>query len=172
MLCSCPNTCALMCSLEYPQDEHFVPVFVNSQSWQWSLASLGEESRRKMLWTTSLGECTAGPLWCKVLYQRIHTTKDFFVKVFGTGDHLNVCFPRTLYQCGSGSVNFDNMQLKEVSRGLGQIYHPEWCNCKRGAKASPAGRWILAFSLVLHQPILCSLQNEHKQQCIQCRIFI
>jgi hypothetical protein len=27
-------TCALMCSLEFPQDEHFVPVFVNSQSWQ------------------------------------------------------------------------------------------------------------------------------------------
>jgi hypothetical protein len=44
------------------------------------------------------------------LYQRIHTTKDFFVKkVFGTGDHLN----------------FDNVQLKEVSRDLGQVYHPE-----------------------------------------------
>jgi len=81
----------------------------------------------------------------------------FVNKVFGTGDHLNVCFPRTVYQCGSGSVNFDNVQLKEVRTDLGQVYHPEWCNCKRGAKASPAGRWILSFSLVLHQPILVTV---------------
>jgi hypothetical protein len=49
----------------------------------------------------------------------------FVKKVFGTRDHLNVCFPRTVYQCGSGSVNFDNVQLKEVRRDLGQVYHPE-----------------------------------------------
>jgi hypothetical protein len=49
----------------------------------------------------------------------------FVNKVFGTGDHLNVCFPRTVYQCGSGSVNFDNVQLKEVRRDLGQVFHPE-----------------------------------------------
>jgi hypothetical protein len=60
-----------------------------------------------------------------IVSEDTYNKKLFVKKVFGTGDHLNVCFPRTLYQCGSGSVNFDNMQLKEVSRGLGQIYHHE-----------------------------------------------